>query len=228
MLSCGVKIYIIIPVYNEGQRAVDTINKVIKNSQNQIVVVDDGSSDNSCKLLLRNFKNKKQVEVIRHIINLGKGAAMKTGAEMAWKMGADSIIFLDSDGQHDPKHLKNFEEELKKHSLVFGYRQMNNRMPLIRKWGNIFAKKLIGVLFNIDRKDLLCGYLAIKKDVYEKVLWKSPRYGIETEMATKVGKHRLEFSEVKVDTIYIDKYKGVSILDALKILFQIPLWYFEK
>ncbi|MCK9273417.1 hypothetical protein M0P65_07820, partial [Candidatus Gracilibacteria bacterium] len=54
------------------------------------------------------------------------------------------------------------------------------------------------------------------------------RYGIETEMAIKVGKNNIPFKEIRIDTIYIDKYKGVTVLDALKILTQIPFWYFQK
>lgn len=63
---------------------------------------------------------------------------------------------------------------------------------------------------------------------YDKVYWKSDRYGVETEIATKLGKKRLEFYEVKVNTLYLDKYKGVTIIDALKILLHIPYWYLSK
>ena len=83
-------------------------------------------------------------------------------------------------------------------------------------------------MFNIKRKDLLCGFLGFRKEVYRQIKWKSCRYGIETEMATKVGRNKIPFSEVKIDTIYIDKYKVVTIFDAFKILGKIPLWYFEK
>ena len=101
-------------------------------------------------------------------------------------------------------------------------------MPLIRKWGNILAANMVKILFNINKKDLLSGYLGFRKEVYPMIEWSSNRYGIETEMATKIGKNHLAFSEIKIDTIYIDKYKGVTILDALKVLVQIPFWYFAK
>lgn len=219
---------IVVPVYNEGERCVDTVKAILKNTKSVIVCVDDGSKDNSYKSMNDCFKGNKRVIVVRHIINLGKGAAMKTGAEMAWKLKADAVIFVDADGQHNPKHLPNFENALQKNNIVFGYRSLGGSMPFLRKWGNLFAGKMIKILFNIKRKDLLCGFLGIKKSVYNNILWKSPRYGIETEMATKVGKNKLPFVEIKVDTIYIDKYKGVTILDALKILSKIPFWYIEK
>jgi hypothetical protein len=153
---------------------------------------------------------------------------MKTGVRVAWKLGADAVVFIDADGQHNPKYLPKFIKSLKKYPIVFGYRELNKESPWIRRNGNKFAGWLIKVLFNIQRKDLLCGFLGFRKEVYKKIKWNSDRYGIETEMATKVGRNKIPFSEIKIDTIYIDKYKGVTIFDAFKILGKIPFWYFEK
>jgi len=222
------KIAIIVPVYNEGQRGVETIKKILGSTKQEVVVVDDGSSDNSWILLKEVFCKNKRVVLLRHIINLGKGAAMRTGAEKAWELGVEAIIFIDADGQHNPDHLADFEKLLLTNKLVFGFRSFNKKMPFVRKYGNIIALKLVEFLFNIKRKDLLCGFLGFRKEVYEKILWQSSRYGIETEMATKVGKNKIPFSEINVDTIYIDKYKGVTMLDAFKILLNIPFWYFRK
>lgn len=222
------RIAVIVPVYNEEKRAVDTVKRIVKIFNGEIIIVNDGSSDNSLLMLKKNFEKNDRVIVLNHVVNLGKGAAMKTGASKAWRLGFEAVIFVDADGQHNPKHISKFAKQLEKYPLVFGYRNMNLKMPFVRKWGNIIALNMVRALFNIKRKDLLCGYLGFRKEVYKKIKWKSPRYGIETEMATKVGKNRLAFCEVKVDTIYIDKYKGVSILDAFKILTQIPLWYFSK
>lgn len=222
-------IFIIVPVYNEENRAVKTIKKILKvNKEIKVIVVDDGSSDNSLKVLENNFKKNSRVIVSSHIINLGKGAAMKTGLKIAWKLGGEVVIFIDADGQHNPKYLPRFIKELEKYPVVFGYRELKSDVPWIRRNGNKLAGWLIGLLFNIKRKDLLCGFLGFRKDIYKKIYWKSCRYGIETEMATKVGKNKIPFSELKIDTIYIDKYKGVTIFDALKILFKIPFWYFSK
>ncbi len=221
-------IFVIVPVYNEENRAVETIKQILKTDKDlNIIVIDDGSSDNSLEILENNFKNNSKVIISSHIINLGKGAAMKTGLKIAWKLGGEAVIFIDADGQHNPKYLPKFIEELEKYPVVFGYRELNKNAPWIRRNGNRFAGFLIGFLFNIKRKDLLCGFLGFRKDVYKKINWKSSRYGIETEMATKVGKNKIPFFEVKIDTIYIDKYKGVTIFDALKILFKIPFWYFN-
>lgn len=223
------KVFVVVPVYNEEYRAVETIKKIFSNVKDiGVIVVDDGSSDNSFKEIKEEFKHDNRVKAVRHLINLGKGAAMKTGAKIAWKMEADAVIFIDADGQHNPKYLPKFIEELNKFPIVFGYRELDKKSPWIRRNGNKFAGWLIGLLFNIKRKDLLCGYLGFKREVYKKIVWKSTRYGIETEMATKVGKNNIPFFEIKIDTIYIDKYKGVTVFDAIKILTKIPFWFFEK
>jgi glycosyltransferase involved in cell wall biosynthesis len=223
-----VKIFVVVPVYNEESRAVNTIKKILKITNYPVVIIDDGSIDQSLKMLNKEFDIDPRVTVINHVINLGKGAAMKTGLKMAWKLGAEATIFVDADGQHNPKFLPKFIEALNKYPLVFGYRELTKNAPWVRRTGNKMAGLVIGILFNIKRKDLLCGFLGFRKEVYKKIKWKSCRYGIETEMATKIGKNKLPFCEVKIDTIYIDKYKGMTIIDAFKILFKIPFWYFSK
>lgn len=222
------KIAIIVPEYNEGQRAVVTINSILKFTKGLIIVIDDASEDNSYKLLNDSFGKNRQVVILRHLINLGKGAAMKTGIRMARKRKIDSVIFIDADGQHNPRHLINFEKALESNDLVFGYRSMGTEMPAVRKWGNIISLNLIKTMFKISRADLLCGYFGFNLRIYPKIKWLSSRYGVETEIAVRAGKNKIEFMELKVDTIYIDKYKGVTIFDAFKILLKLPFWYFEK
>ena len=222
------KVFVIVPVYNEQGRVVETIVSILGKLNVDIVVVDDGSTDDSFKEIKSEFKSDSRVCIVKHLINLGKGAAMKTGVKVAWKLGAEAVVFVDADGQHNPKYLPKFIEELNKYPVVFGYRELSKKSPWIRRNGNKFAGWLIKTLFNIKRKDLLCGFLGFRKEVYKQIKWKSCRYGIETEMAAKVGRNKIPFSEIKIDTIYIDKYKGVTIFDAFKILGKIPFWYFEK
>jgi polyprenyl-phospho-N-acetylgalactosaminyl synthase len=214
------KIVIVVPEYNEGTRLNITISNIRRFSKCPIVVVNDGSSNIP--------KNLTGITLLNHAVNLGKGAAMKTGMEKAWKMGADAVIFVDADGQHNPKFLPEFESALETNDIVFGYRILTKEMPFLRKWGNILAKWIIRSLFGVKRKEFLCGYLGFRKSIYKKIRWTSSRYGVETEIATKVAKNNLSYKEIKIDTIYVDKYKGVSLIDAIKILFKIPLWYFSK
>lgn len=218
------KTVVIVPVFNEEVRAVETISEIKKYFKGEIVVVDDGSTDDTFNQL----KEIKNIKLLRHVINLGKGAAMRTGIKMAQKLKYEAVIFIDADGQHNPSHLKKFEDALENTDLVFGYRNLEVGMPYVRKIGNLISIYLIKKMFKITRADLLCGYFGFKQSIYPKIKWTSSRYGVETEIACRAGKNQIPFKEVKIDTIYIDKYKGVTIFDAFKILFQLPFWYLRK
>jgi len=219
---------IVVPIYNESERSVATIKKILMRSKSLVIAVDDGSKDDSLLRLKKIFERERRVVILNHVLNLGKGAAMKTGAEAAWRMGARGVVFIDADGQHNPAHIIMFEEELKKYDLVFGFRDARKKMPWWRRWGNKMALGLVRLFFGVKRRDLLCGFLGMRYKAYKKVRWESCRYGVETEIAIRTVKKRLSFSEVKIDTIYLDKYKGVTIIDALKIFINLPWWYFSK
>jgi len=213
------KIFIVIPAYNEEKR----IGKVIedlKKTKHPIIVVDDGSEDDTYKV-----SKKKKVQVFQHRINLGKGAAMKTGAEAAFKLGADAIVFMDSDGQHKAKDLKNFTNALNEgFEIVFGIRSKASEAPRVRFIGNRLASILISFLFGIYISDLLCGFRALTKKAYKKIVWESRGYAVETEMIIRTAKYKLRHCEVPVSTIYLDSVKGVTILDAINILFDVFRW----
>ncbi len=226
-------IFIVIPAYNEEKRIGDVIYQVNK-TKLPIIVVDDGSTDKTLEVL-RNFQlpsAKRQAplisnfQLLNHEVNLGKGAAMKTGAEAAFEMGADAIIFMDSDGQHKASDLQKFINALKKDRMdvVFGSRNLSHGVPLVRYLGNKFASLLVSFLFGIYVSDFLCGYRAVTKDTWEKMDLESTGYAIETEMVIKAKKHDLRHCEVPVETVYYDEVKGVTILDAFSILFEVLRW----
>jgi glycosyltransferase involved in cell wall biosynthesis len=217
------KIFIVIPLFNEEKHIVKLLKDLLPYKLT-ILVVDDGSSDDSrFKILNSKFQN---VTLLEHKINLGKGAAMKTGAEYAFANGADAIIFMDSDGQHNSNDLQKFINKLeeKKHGAIFGSRNLNFGAPLVRYLGNKFASVLVSSLFGIYISDILCGFRAITKNCYEKIKWESSGYGVETEMVIRTGKAKINFCEVPVETIYINDVKGVTILDAFGILASVVKW----
>ena len=211
--------FIIIPAYNEAERIEPVLQKVKKFTKN-ILVVDDGSTDKTGEIA-----KKAGVKVLRHRLNLGKGAAMKTGVEAAIDLGAEAIILIDADGQHDPKHIPEFLKQINQgDEVVFGSRNLSYGVPLIRYLGNKFGSVLISLLFGIYRSDMLCGYIAFTKKAYQKIKWDSSRYGVESEIVARTGKNKLKYTEIPIETIYKDKYKGVTIFDAIGILFNIPRW----
>ncbi|MFC1723637.1 glycosyltransferase family 2 protein [Nanoarchaeota archaeon] len=210
--------YIIIPAYNEQKH----IGKVVRRTKRfckNIVVVDDGSNDRTYE-----SAQKEGVLVLKHVVNLGKGAAMKTGAEYALRKGASAIVFMDSDGQHRPEDLPRFFKGLKKADIVFGSRALNKKMPFILKFGNGFINALMRLLFGIKLGDTQSGYRAIRASAYKKIRWRSTGYSAESEMVALAGKKRLKYKEINIKTIYADKYKGTTVLDGVKIVLNILWW----
>lgn len=214
------KIFVVIPLFNEKKHVTRVIRGVLKYGL-PVIVVDDGSTDESPDLA-----SKEKVTLLRHRVNLGKGAAMKTGAEFAFKGGADAVVFMDSDGQHNSENLNRFIEVLKskKCDVVFGSRNLTFGVPLIRYLGNKFASVVVANLFRIYVSDAICGFRAMTKAGYEKVRWDSRGYGVEIEIIARVGKNKVKHCEVPVDTIYHDHTKGVTILDAFEIMGEVLKW----
>jgi len=211
-------IWVIIPAYNESNKIHEVIKKVLKYVKN-VVIVDDGSKDNTYK-----EAKKEKVYVLRHIVNMGKGVALKTGCDYVIKKGAKILIAIDADGQHNPDEIPIFLEEIKDCDIVFGYRRYSKRMPLILRYGNFFISKSTKLLFGVKIRDTQCGYRAFTKETYKKIRWKSSDYSVESEIIANVGKNHLRYKEIPVQTIYSDKYKGTTIVDGVKIVFNMILW----
>ena len=119
------KTFAVIPAYNEEKH----IGAIICGSKKYIanvVVVDDGSKDRTAL----EAKNKGAV-VLRHIINLGKGAALKTGCDYALKEGASKIVVLDADAQHEPSSIPAFLKAIEQNDVALGYRGLNKNIPFL-------------------------------------------------------------------------------------------------
>lgn len=212
----------IIPAYNEGKRVAAIIKDTLKIVKN-VVVVDDGSSDDTY-----NVSIEAGATTLRHMINLGKGSALKTGIEYCIGQEAKRIVVLDADGQHDPKLIPQFLQLLDKSDVVIGYRKFDREMPLVFKIGNSVINKSMEFLFGIKVKDSQSGYRAFNVGVYDKIKWKSNDYSMEAEMLTNIGKNHIKFKEVPIQTIYNDRYKGTTIFDGIRIVVNIFRWRFLR
>lgn len=217
------RIVVVIPFYNEESHIFNTLKDVLKYKV-KVVVVDDGSTDDS-HLEVQKYRSPN-LRILRHKVNLGKGAAMKTGADYAFSHGADAVVFMDGDSQHRASDLPKFIDLLEsgKFGVIFGSRNFNYGVPLVRFIGNKFASMVIAVLFRIYISDVICGYRAITKKAYSRIKWDSQQYGVETEMVVRTGIKKIKFCEVPVDTIYYDDVKGVTMLDAFGIMAEVIKW----
>ncbi len=214
--------YVIIPAHNESENIEPVITAAKEHCAN-VIVVDDGSVDDT----LRRAEERGAV-VLRHTVNLGKGAALKTGCDYALTLGADKLVVMDADGQHEAKEIPKFLEALQNRDIVFGYRKKSSSMPLVLRFGNGFINTAMNSLFGVKLTDTQCGYRAFTADAYRKVRWSASDYYMETEMIIKTGKNHLKYVEMPTETIYSDRYKGTTVIDGMKIVLSIALWRFFK
>ena len=211
--------WVIIPGLNE-EKYIETVLKKVQKHTNNIIVVDDGSKDR-----MPQIAKKYTSHVISHAINLGKGAALKTGCEYAFKtLGADAVIFMDSDDQHDPKELELFFTALQTSDVVFGIRSFDEKMPLFRILMNRLASFVIYILFGSYIPDIPSGYKAITKKAYIKLAWNSTDYAVEMEIAARTAKYKIPYEIVPITTIYHDFERGMTILDSLRMITKILSW----
>lgn len=216
------KIWAVIAAKDEAKH----IAKVVKESKkyaSQVLVVDDGSNDNTAELA-----KKAGAIVLVHIVNMGKGAAIKTGCEYAITHGSTALILLDADMQHDPKDIKKFKQALKKVDIAFGVRHRRKSMPLILKFGNWGINLLTRVLFGINLPDTQCGFRGFKSKIYRKIKWQSADYSLESEMISNVGRKRLKYAQIPITTVYSDKYKGTTVIDGIKIVANLVWWRISR
>ena len=208
----------VIPARNE-EKNIAAIVKKTRKYLDKVIVIDDGSND----------KTKEQAEkagaiVLRHLVNLGKGAALKTGCNFAVEKGAKSIVVLDADAQHNPEDIPRFVEKLKKYDIVFGCRKTSRKMPAVLRFGNWFISNVVRGLYGVSLNDTQCGFRAFSSEAYKKIRWNAPDYSMESEMIAKAGKQRLKYVQIPIETIYSDKYKGTTILDGMKIVLNMIWW----
>ncbi len=149
---------IIIPAYNEEEGIADVIAQLKELSGNyEIIVVDDGSTDNTHKLA-----TDTGVKVIRHPYNKGYGAALKTGIRNA---EADIVLFIDADGQHQPSDIKKLIQYIGEYDMIVGARTKKSKISLLRRPGKKILSITANYLAGMKIPDLNSGFRALKKDV---------------------------------------------------------------
>ena len=208
---------VVIPAYNEEKTIGEVISELKKYTHN-IIVVDDGSKDNT----YLKAKTMNDITVLRHKINLGKGATSKTGCEAALKLGADVIALIDADNQHVPEDVMKMAEKLEKENLdiVFGVRLLDEKMPFLKRWGNKMLTKMINCLAGISLADTQSGLKVFKASAYPKIAWDASDYSLETEIMLRTGKNKLKYSQLLIQTVYNDTFKGMDIFDGIKYFFN--------
>ena len=160
------KLTIIIPAFNEEQGIENTLNTLLKFSSKNcwdIIVVNDGSTDNTRKIL----DKIKGIRLINHPYNKGYGAALKTGIISA---KSELIAFYDSDGQHYPEDLLNLWNNVENYEMLVGERGKDSHQDWMRKPGKWLLSKVANYLTGRKIPDLNSGLRIIKRNIITRLL----------------------------------------------------------
>ena len=159
---------IILPAKNEAASLETLLPELCRHYPNaEIIVVDDGSTDNTVEICTRN-----EVKVVSHIYSMGNGAAIKTGARIA---AGRILVFMDADGQHDPDDISRLIEKINNgYDMVVGARQMDSHASLARRIGNTIYNRLASWMTGYPVEDLTSGFRAAKARHFRKFLYLLP------------------------------------------------------
>ncbi|MCX6807777.1 MAG: glycosyltransferase family 2 protein [Patescibacteria group bacterium] len=161
------KVIIVLPAYNEGQAIAKVISGIINAGFNQIIVVNDGSKDNTGSIA-----KKAGAHVVSHIINRGVGAARFTGNKAALQLGADIIVQMDADGQHDPSDIYKIIKPIIDHraDITIGSRFLSdNKIPSSRRILNWIGNLATMIFFGIWVSDSQTGFKAFSQVAAQKL-----------------------------------------------------------
>lgn len=218
-------VLILLPVFNESKVISSVIRSIQKKGWKKILVVDDGSTDNTYDKL-----KKSGAIILRHSINRGKGASVKTGLEAAKILGSKVIVTLDSDGQHNPKDIKKMVEKINKgYDVVLGIRDFKKRhIPRYKAFGNYLGNILTWMFYGLWVNDSQSGFRAYNKKAIDLIQTNNDRYEFESEIVREIVRNNLKWTEKRIDVRYSDydqnKRNKQSFVSAVKMIIKLVLF----
>ncbi|MCE9610100.1 MAG: glycosyltransferase family 2 protein [Chthoniobacter sp.] len=198
----------LIPSYFEEKRIREVAARV-RAQLDTVLVVDDGSTDGT-----GTEARAAGVEVIRHAVNQGKGAAIKTGLrELSGRAGLEYVLILDGDGQHLPEEIPRFLEAANRsHApMLVGTRMTDTRrMPFVRRMTNRFMSWQISRVCGQEVPDSQCGFRMVHRDLAPAmVAIATTKFDYETEMLVVASRRGGRIAAVPISTIYGDEVSKI-------------------
>ena len=229
----------IIPCLNPGKVLISLVSELVELTDGLIIIIDDGSNECSrqyFKNIVENKKYKDRVILLKHYINMGKGAALKTAFKYIIENlpEINFVVTLDCDGQHSVQDCKKILQTIKENpeSLVLGYRNFSKNIPLRNYIGNKISKIVYSLILGVSLKDTQTGLRALNRKMIEECL-KIPYngYEFETEQLINLIKHKkFNVVQIPITTIYVDKQPSHfnPVLDSFKIYFVLFRYFFSS
>jgi glycosyltransferase involved in cell wall biosynthesis len=217
-------VFIVVPAYNEYSVICQVIDELLL-SNYKVVVIDDGSVESLYTILCN-----KPVYLLRHLVNLGQGAALQTGIEFSLTMGAKYIVTFDADAQHQPADVNILLEVLleSKTDIALGSRFLTgsvNNMSFIRRTILKTARYVSYLFTGVLLTDAHNGLRAMTRPAAEKINITQNRMAHATEILAQIKVNRLTYLEVPVTISYTaySRSKGQTGWSAFRIFFDLLL-----
>lgn len=211
---------VLIPAFN----AEATLPALLESLRNRpgirnIIVVDDGSADNSADAAARHGAT-----VVRHRKNRGKGAALRTGFEMAMAdPDTRAVLTMDADLQHDPADVPGFLDAFRSNAakIIVGRRKkLGSGMPFERVLSNAITSFLVSARTGYDMPDSQCGFRLIHREVLERVVVESDGFEAETELLIRAAKLGFRIGWIPVRTVYAGEPSSMTLWETTKLFLQ--------
>lgn len=209
------KVSVIIPCYNEIDTIAEVLNRVraiYLPFEREIIVVDDGSTDGTRDYLSR--INDRDVNIVFHERNAGKGASLRTGIARAT---GEIVIIQDADLEYDPRDYPQLLQPILdcKADVVYGSRFVGGESHRVlyfwHSLGNKFLTLISNAFTNLNLTDMEVGYKVFRKEILDQVTIKEARFGMEPEITAKIAKLNCRIYEVGIS------YSGRTYTEGKKI-----------
>lgn len=220
-------INVLIPALNPAESMLDVVRSLLASAKvSHVILVDDGSSE-SFQPVFQAAVLLSKVTLLRHAVNLGKGAALRTGMNhFLCRNETDSVLVTaDADGQHLPEDIIAVGEkaESSRADLVLGSRAFSGDVPLRSRFGNDLTRRIFRVLIGPKVTDTQTGLRAIPRALMPKLLRaRASGYEFELQMLIMAAQAKINISSVPIQTVYIDDNKSSHfnpLKDSMRIYF---------
>lgn len=193
-----------IPVYNEAKSVRDVLAQVREYAP-EILVVDDGSTDNTAKLL----DSEPGLHRIRHPRNRGYGAALNSAFDFARRGGYDVLVTMDCDGQHQPDRIPVLLEQIGDADIVSGSRYLRDfrtdtPAPDDRRSINATITRELNEQYSLGITDAFCGFKAYRRSALCKLCTTETGWGMPLQVWVQAAKAGLSIREIGVPRLYLD------------------------
>lgn len=217
------KTVIVIPAFNEGVSIEGVVRRVREAGFAEVIVVDDGSDDDTARLA-----GRAGARVIRHMTNRGAGAATATGLAAARLLGAQVVATLDADGQHDPSEIAKVIDPIVcgKADVSIGVRILDRgRMPVVTRIFNGVGNAATFILSGVRCRDSQSGFRAYGPRALTEIKIRSSGFEFCSETFREISRLDLRLAEVPVRAIYFDgsRNKGQNYATGLETILKLVL-----